>query len=112
MFRGWSGNITEKVTFKIHGHQPDSYTDYHNGMLRKHCIITEFEKGKNYVWEWVNERLLDFYVGVVYSNNNLGPLSLGAKIGISVSVIIVSLISGFIVLYLKKKGKENKKSNL
>ena len=44
----WNGTISEIVEFKVHGRQPDSYSDYNN------LLIIDISDGKRYIWEWIN----------------------------------------------------------
>ena len=44
----WNGTISETVEFKVHGRQPDSYSDYYN------FSIIDISDGKRYIWEWKN----------------------------------------------------------
>jgi len=105
--RSWEGNLTETVTCKVLGYQPDSYTDYKYGELSKHCIITDFEGGKNYSWIWENERIIDFYVGVSYAlegSSYFNPINfLIIIITIPTSLIILVPILFYLIKKLRKK---------
>ena len=44
----WNGTISETVEFKVHGRQPDSYSNNNNPR------IIDISDGKRYIWEWRN----------------------------------------------------------
>lgn len=67
--RGWEGTISETVTFKVIGHQPQYYTDYEEDHFEKQCQISNFKEGKLYSWEWLNERINESVVGVRYDTD-------------------------------------------
>jgi len=69
--RGWNGKITEFVKIKVLGKQPDHYSDYVEGHFSKKCIINSFEGGKIYNWEWIDERITDYLVGIAFDGETI-----------------------------------------
>jgi hypothetical protein len=59
--RIWNGNITEEVNINIHGKLPDTI------FYREKCNVQDLSDGKNYRWNWDNERITTNFVGVLYS---------------------------------------------
>jgi hypothetical protein len=50
--KAWNGTITETIEFKVHGLQPDSYTERDLSPR-----IIEITDGKRYIWELRNEEI-------------------------------------------------------
>ena len=93
--KAWSGNITERVQFRVHGKLPDRYSEWTEGDYEDHCIITDFEDGRNYAWEWNNEQINTQRVGITYKGKLLTQeliVIIIVSVGISVPIIIVLIV--------------------
>ncbi|MFX1281986.1 MAG: hypothetical protein ACFFA3_21735 [Promethearchaeota archaeon] len=90
----WSGNITERVEFRVHGKLPDRYSEYTRGVYEDRCIITDIDHGKIYSWEWNNERINTLQVGIMYisSFNWLRTILIAVGITVPISIIIITFV--------------------
>lgn len=99
-YRGWDSpsapsglGITEQVKFRVHGQQPDRFSDYAPGGFSRNCTVTDIINGKSYLWRWDNETIIDGRVYIMYdinkSNSIFGYPYLGLGIFGLISVIFI-----------------------
>jgi hypothetical protein len=104
--RGWNGTITEFVKIKVLGRQPDYYSDYVEDHFSKNCIINSFEGGKIYNWEWIDERITDYFVGVTFDGDTYWQKNM---IYFILFPLLLSPIIGYLIYLAVKRKKLFKK---
>ena len=87
----WSGNITERVEFNVHGKLPDRYSEFTMGTDEDRCIVTDIADGKIYSWEWNNERINTMQVGITYMSI-FDPTIIIVVVGITVPISIIIIV--------------------
>ncbi|MBY9001318.1 MAG: hypothetical protein KGD64_10410, partial [Candidatus Heimdallarchaeota archaeon] len=96
--RSWGNKITEKVSFKVYGTQPDFFTDTIEDYFFKECQIEDFDEGKIYTWKWLNEDILDNIVGIHYDQYTFyGKYELYFIIFVPLFLVIITLATYFFV---------------
>jgi hypothetical protein len=99
----WSGNISERVEFRVYGKLPNSIIEWPTDEDR--LVTLDMEGGRIYAWEWNNEHINTEQIGINYRGELLvqwQKIIVGVSIGISVPVIIVTIV---LVVRKKKKSK-------
>lgn len=107
--RGWEGKITEIVKIKVLGRQPDHYSDYVEGHFSKNCIISSFDGGKIYNWEWIDERITDYLVGVKFDGETIWQKYM--VYFILIPLLFVPSI-GYLIYLAAKRKKQLKKQTI
>ncbi|MFW9875080.1 MAG: hypothetical protein ACFFG0_18400 [Candidatus Thorarchaeota archaeon] len=107
--KAWSGNISERVEFRVHGKLPnriDERTEW-GYETENRLITTNIANGKIYSWEWNNEQINTQQVGIIYEGELLTrqqKIIIGVSVGIGVPIVIVAIVFG---VRKKKRSKMN-----
>ena len=88
--RAWMGNITETVTMKVKGKQPDSFRDYNGITFNKTCEIIAEENMTSYIWKWDNERINENSVWIHYDYEKI-PVRINFP-QIAIALLVLTLI--------------------
>ncbi|MFX1480102.1 MAG: hypothetical protein ACFFCI_18435 [Promethearchaeota archaeon] len=105
--KAWSGNISERVEFRVHGRFPDRIEERTEWgyEAKDRLITTSIANGKMYSWEWNNEQINTRQVGIIYEGELLTrqqKIIVGVSVGCGVPIIIVGIVLG---VRKKKRSK-------
>ncbi|MFW9881302.1 MAG: hypothetical protein ACFFG0_50200 [Candidatus Thorarchaeota archaeon] len=100
--KAWSGNINERVEFRVHGKLPKRYIEMSLGSYEYSVIITDIDYGKIYAWEWNNEQINTLRVGIRYISI-FDPMRIIIFVGIAVPISII--VIGFILIRRRRSRR-------
>ena len=100
--KAWSGNISERVEFRVYGKLPDSIIE--SPMDEDRLVIINIDGGRCYTWEWTNEQINTERIGIMYETEllKLQLIIIGVSIGIAVAITVATII---FVVRTKKRSK-------
>ena len=105
--RMWANETSEVVKFVVNGEQPESYL-FKETSSSQTCSISETDEGKQYIWEWNNERI---QVDAVWISFKIDHFSIDFDnpfvwITLAVGILVLPIL---LFLFLKKVIKSRKK---
>jgi len=106
--RMWANETSEVVKFIVNGEQPESYLFKETSSFQT-CSISEIDEGKQYIWEWNNERIQVDAVWISFKINHFSIDFDNPFVLITLVVVIfVLLILSFLLLkrVIKRRRKK------
>lgn len=100
--KAWSGNISERVEFRVYGKLPDSVIE--SPLDEDRLVNINIDGGRSYTWEWTNEQINTERIGIMYETEllKLQLIIIGVSIGIAVTITVATII--FVVRTKKRSN--------
>ena len=105
----WANETSEVVKFVVNGEQPESYLFKETSSFQT-CSISETDEGKQYIWEWNNERIQVDAVWISFKINHFSIDFDNPFVWITLAVVIFVLV--ILSLLLLKRGRKRRRKKL
>lgn len=100
----WGSYFKQKVEFRVDGLQPSSYSDYSDTTPERKCLVTHYEAGSSYFWNWENEQIVENKTQVQWEIPREKPFTFLVNWDFY-SILLLILSSSLIVFINKNRRK-------
>lgn len=100
----WNNYSDKSVEFRIDGSQPQLFTNYSDTTPEKKCLVTNYETGSSYLWQWENEQIIEERVYVEWLIPRDKPFTFLVDWDFY-SILLLILSSSLIVFINKNRRK-------
>ncbi|MHA2255574.1 MAG: hypothetical protein ACXAAM_05860 [Candidatus Heimdallarchaeaceae archaeon] len=100
----WGSYFKQKVEFRIDGLQPSSFSNYSDTTPERKCLVTHYETGSSYFWNWENEQIVENKTQVQWEIPREKPFTFLVNWDFY-SILLLILSSSLIVFINKNRRK-------